>query len=224
MIAKWIYLSYLIHESAPAYGGSQAFFDNPDKQMAKGDSCNTRIWRMSNHVSTHIDFPRHFAENGDTLDRYPAEFWVFRKAGVIILDHVAPGQILTPKDLEHHAVPQDVEMLMLRTGFCELRNDPVYWQNNPGLHPELASKLRLDFPELRVVGFDFISLASFANRQLGRQAHKSFLNHPRPLLLIEDMDLSEINQDIVPDQVIIAPIRVKNADAAPCMILAEVVK
>lgn len=224
MIAKWIFLSYLIHESAPTYGGSRAFFDNPDKQMAKGDSCNTRIWRMSNHVGTHIDLPRHFVEDGDALDLYPAEFWVFRKVEVVILDHVAPGQILTPNDLEHYAVPQDVEMLMLRTGFCELRNDPVYWQNNPGLHPELASKLRLDFPLLRVIGFDFISLSSFANRQLGREAHKSFLNDSRPLLPIEDMDLSEIGQNMIPQQVIVAPIRVKNADAAPCMILAEVVK
>jgi len=43
MNSQWIYLSYLLHPHAPAYGGSQAFFDEPDKQMEKGDSCNKNI-------------------------------------------------------------------------------------------------------------------------------------------------------------------------------------
>ena len=224
MNSKWIYLSYLIHTEAPAYGGNQAFFDEPDKQMDKGDSCNTRLWRMSNHMGTHIDFPRHFVSDGDTLDVYSAGFWVFKKLAVVFLRNVEPGQILAAKDLDLSAVPTDVEFLMIKTGFGDFRDNPKYWQSNPGLHPELAPRLRQDFPELKVVGFDLISLSSFAHRELGRQAHKAFLDHPRPLLLLEDMDLTGVDRNLLLQQAVIAPIRVKDADAAPCSVLAEVIE
>lgn len=224
MNSKWIYLSYLIHPEAPAYGGSQAFFDEPDKQMGKGDSCNTRLWRMSNHMGTHIDFPRHFVSDGDTLNVYPAQFWVFTRTAVVVMDKVEPGQILTAKDLYLSAVPTDVELLLIKTGFGDFRDNPKYWQSNPGLHPELAPRLRQDFPGLRVIGFDLISLSSFAHRELGRQAHKAFLDHPRPLLLLEDMDLTGIDRNSLFQQAVIAPIRVKDTDAAPCTVLAEAMK
>lgn len=224
MNRKWIYLSYLIHPEAPAYGGNQAFFDEADKQMGKGDSCNTRLWRMSNHMGTHIDFPRHFSIEGKTLDDYPASFWFFDRITIIFTDPVEHGKILTTKDLNLSTVSADVELLLIKTGFCDLRENPVYWQSNPGLHPDVAQSLRRNFRHLRVIGFDLISLSSFVNRAIGRQAHKAFLDHSKPILLLEDMDLTGINENSMVKQVVIAPIRVKNTDAAPCTVLAEAMK
>ena len=217
-------MSHLLHPHAPAYGGSQAFFDEPDKQMERGDSCNTRLWRMSNHMGTHIDFPRHFVCDGDTLDSYPAWFWVYSRIAVIVMDQVEPDQILTAQDIDFSGVPSDMEFLIIKTGFGGFRDDPEYWQRNPGLHPELAPRLRRNFPELRVIGFDLISLSSFAHRELGRQAHKSFLDHSKPVLLLEDMDLTGIDRNSHVQQMVIAPIRVKDADAAPCTVLAEIIE
>ena len=222
MNCKWKYLSYLMHPEAPAYGGSQAFFDEPDKQMDKGDSCNTRIWRMSNHMGTHIDFPRHFSIKGKVLNDYPADFWFFNRIDIIFTYPVEPGKILSTKDLNLNTVPADVELLLIKTGFCDLREDPVYWQSNPGLHPELATSLRKNFPRLKVIGFDFISLSSFVHRELGRNAHKAFLDTSNPILLLEDMDMNEINESVKILQAVIAPLRVKYSDAAPCTVLAEV--
>jgi len=224
MNRKWIYLSYLIHPEAPAYGGNQAFFDEADKQMEKGDSGNTRLWRMSNHMGTHIDFPRHFARDGDTLGSYPAWFWVYNRIALIVMDQVKSGQILSAKDLDFSAVPTDVELLVIKTGFGDFRDDPKYWQSNPGLHPDVAQSLRRNFRQLRVIGFDLISLSSFANRAIGRQAHKAFLDHSNPILLLEDMDLTGIDENSMVQQVVIAPIRVKDSDAAPCTVLAEVIE
>ena len=68
----------------------------------------------------------------------------------------------------------------------------VYWENNPGISPELAQKLKDRLPSLRVLGADLISITSFQNRPTGRVTHKIFLNEPS-ILLIEDMDLSKLN-------------------------------
>ncbi len=222
MNSNWMYLSYLLKPDAPAYGGTQAFFDEPDKEIVKGDSCNTRLWRMSNHMGTHIDFPRHFSTDGNVLDVYPADFWISFKIAVIILKEVQPGQILTVDDLELSRITSDTEFLLIKTGFCNLREKEVYWQKNPGLHPNLAQSLRKNLPGLKIIGFDFISVSSFSHRQLGREAHKSFLDDPNPILLLEDLDLKGIDINVKIMKMIIAPIRVKKSDAAPCTVFAEV--
>ncbi len=224
MSSEWILLSHLLHPDAPAYGGHQAFFDEPDKEMVKGDSCNTRQWKMSNHAGTHIDAPRHFSIDGKTIDRYPPNFWIFSRPFVLMVNGVEPGQILNDEDMDLASIPSDTNFLIIKTGFGVFRDSPIYWQKNPGLHPDLAEEFRHLFPDLRVVGFDFISVSSFADRELGRRAHKAFLDHTRPLLLLEDMDLSVNYDEKRVNQVVVSPLHVKGADAAPCTVLAEVTR
>ena len=90
--------------------------------------------------------------------------------------------------------------------------------------PNFAVALRSCFPELRVLGFDSISLSSFAHRKIGREAHKTFLDHHRPILLLEDMDLCMVDNIITLKQVIVAPLRVDGADGAPCTVFANIVE
>lgn len=222
----WVFLSHPASENAPAYGGGEGFKDLPDKRMAAGDSCNTRQWTFSNHNGTHIDFPRHFAASGATVDDYPAEFFIFGHVGVLYLPDAAPGQLLGPEELDRAGLADvaDAEFLLLRTGFAEKREEEVYWRNNPGLHPDLAEHLRRTLPALRVVGFDCISLSSFAHRETGRVAHKAFLEHERPLLPLEDMDLRPLGTRAEARrirQAVVSPFRALGADAAPCTVFAE---
>ena len=224
MSPEWVFLSHLICPDTPAYGGNQAFFDEPDKEMIKGDSCNTRQWKMTNHMGTHIDAPRHFSIDGKTIDSYRPDFWIFSRPFVLKVDGVEPGQILTDKDMDIASIPSDTDFLMIKTSFGVFLDTPVYWQRNPGLHPNLAEKFRSIFSDLRVVGFDFISVSSFANRELGRDAHKAFLDQTHPLLLLEDMDLSMNCDEVHVNLAIVSPLLVKNADATPCTVLAEVTR
>lgn len=220
MVGRWIYLSHLLLPSTPAYRGSQSFFDDPDKQMDRGDSCNTRNWRLSNHAGTHIDFPRHFAVAGSVLEAYDAEFWVMGQVQVVTLPEVAAGEIITPDALT--GLDREAQLLLIKTGFGQWRGETAYWQASPGFHPELAEHIRSRMPQVRMVGMDVISLSSFAHRDLGREAHRAFLDHPRPLLLLEDLDLSAVRGDARFDQVVVAPLRVGGADGAPCTVMGRI--
>jgi kynurenine formamidase len=93
---------------------------------------------------------------------------------------------------------------------------------NPVFHPELADFLRYRFSSLRAIGFDAISISSWTDRMLGRIAHRAFLGGNTPILLIEDMDLSQINRSTVVSSAIVAPLLVSGTDASPCTIIAEV--
>lgn len=219
---RWLYLSYPLDEKTPTYGGGKGFLRTHEKSMAMGDSCNTATWTFSNHLGTHLDFPRHFAERGRTMDDYDIDFFFFRKVGMIDLGRIAGSRIISWQDLESVDLPADIEILLVKTGFCYVRYLPTYWQENPGFSSDLADCLRKAFPSLRVMGFDSISLSSFLHRELGRKTHKQFLDHDRPILLLEDMDLTGIAGGKRIEQLIVAPWMVQEADAVPCTVMAEV--
>ena len=223
-MSKWIYLSYPLSRKTPAYGGGDSLKIRHEKSIEKGDSCNTSYWSLSNHLGTHIDFPRHFVQAGKTSGDYRPEFWIFRSPFILDIATVEPGVILEPEDVDMDAVPDNIDILVIKTGFCHLREKDIYWENNPGFAPALAIFLRKRFPHLRVFGFDSISLSSFAHRETGHEAHKAFLDHPNPILLLEDMDLSAIDNSVKLKQVIVSPLRVEDADGIPCTVFANIVK
>jgi len=219
---KWIYLSYLLSDQTPVYGNGETFSVKTLSNIERGDSCNTAYWSFSNHTGTHIDFPRHFVAGGKTLSDYPASFWYFRNVSLINTPKVELGRVIGKDDLKIVSIPKDVELLLIKTGFGSVRGQRLYWEANPAYLPELAGALRERCSLLKVIGFDSISLSSWTNRALGRKTHQAFLDHSRPVLILEDLDLSMVDEKMIFRQVIISPLSVADADGSPCTVLAEV--
>jgi len=213
------YLSYFLSENTPLYGNSTGIDFNVGKQINDGDSCNTMNLSFPNHSGTHIDFPYHFNSQGKTLTDYPADFWEFQQVTLVDLSgKVSNSQIIGPEmfpSLEN----RDIELLLIKTGFGNYRGTDRYTLTPPGLSSELASYFRQEFPVLRCVGMDLISISSYCHREKGRKAHHAFLNpdEGEPILLIEDMKL-EIEGPI--ERVVIAPLLIDNADGVPCTVIS----
>jgi len=220
---NWVYLSYPLSEETPAYGGGESITIEHGKNMNNGDSCNTSQWCFSSHLGTHLDFPKHFSRNGMSASDFHAEYWIFNTPFLIDISPVRPGSLIHPSDINLSSVPKDIDLLLIKTGFCNYRSEEIYWKQNPGFSPQFAQILRKKFPALRVLGFDSISLSSFMHRDIGRQAHRAFLDDVRPILLLEDMDLAKIVTYTVLQKVIISPLLVHGADGAPCTVLGNIV-
>lgn len=218
---EWIYLSYPLSPQTPAYGGGSGFSSRPDKQMAEGDSCNTQHWEMPNHIGTHVDAPRHFSAQGLTVDAYPADFWIFDHPRILDISPVTPETLILPEHMDLSKIPLKTDILLLRTGFFRFRGQDAYWRTSPGLSSDIADVLRQRLPFLRAIGFDLISVSSLAFREIGRNAHRAFLDHDQPILLIEDMDLSGVNGNSLSKQLVVAPVFVMGADGAPCSIFMK---
>lgn len=219
---EFLYLSHVLDETTPVYGNGASLIREQGNQMAAGDSCNTQVWHLSNHIGTHIDAPRHFCRDGVFLDAYPAEFWICGSVFCLEARGIGNKDIISASCMSLDAVPESVDLLLIKTGFGNLRGTRDYMMENPGFAPELADVLRLRFPKLKMIGFDSISLSSFASRPLGRIAHKAFLDNQRPILIIEDMDLSQLHQGTSVQEVSVIPVRVEKSDAAPCTIIARI--
>jgi len=218
----FVYLSYVLSESTPVYGNGMSLVREVHKDMGRGDSCNTQYWQLSNHIGTHVDAPRHFSGSGSFLDHYPADFWVCNHVCHLVLPPVADKQIIGEQDFNAFEIPGNTDLLLVQTGFGKKRAQREYMMENPGFDPGLADFFRAQCPKLKMIGFDGISLSSFASRDIGRKAHQAFLDHDAPILIIEDMDLSGLDKNSRIHQVAVCPIRVEKSDAAPCTIIADI--
>lgn len=213
-----IYLSYFIDEQTPLYGGEQAVFIEKRSEISKGASSNTKYLKIPNHLGTHIDFPNHFSDSGKTINDYPASFWRFQN--VYVISYKAKNdEIINENLINKQEIPLDTEFIILNTGFGGYRESDIYWNNNPGLSPQLAKVLKTKCPNLKAIGFDFISVSSYQNRMLGREAHKEFLLQ-NDILIIEDMNLDGIKDKSI-KSIIALPLQIKKVDGAPITIIAE---
>ena len=223
---RFVWLSYPLDPSMPSYGNGEGFEREHIQNISKGDSCNTSRWHLVNHIGTHIDTPNHFFQIGSSIEDFPPEFWQFFKVSVVKEPAINENMCIEI-DKSFKSVPKETDLLLIYTGYCKHRSEKKYWANNPGLSSKLAIFLRNHFPNLRAVGIDSISISSGQNRYEGRKAHKAFLDpdgYGKPILLIEDMDLTIIEDDVNILSSWVIPMRVTGADGAPCTIIAGVDK
>jgi len=222
-----IYLSYLITKDTPRYGDKGVVDIPRTREISKGHTSNNSELHFAAHLGTHIDAPFHFFEQGKTIDDYAPEFWFCNHPHVI--NYAASSEEIIGTDTllnQLSAIPDDCDCLLINTNFSRFRNDDkqTYIFHNPGISPEVGTWLRKN-TSIKMIGFDFISLSSYANRDLGREAHLAFLSELRvnqekidPILIVEDMDLSKLNA--CPSKVIISPLRFEMADGTPVTVFA----
>ena len=210
------YLSHKLSASIPVYGSTKATIQLREiKSIVSGDSCQTYWLGMENHWGTHVDCPAHFFTEGMKIADYEAKFWLFRKPQILSVN-AKPGQIIGRKDLITEINPE-TDLLLLKSGWGKFRGEEIYSLQNPGLDPGLGLWLRKEYPSLRAIGFDWISLSSYTHRELGREAHKAFLNPEgvgHPIVIIEDMNISEYLNKL--KEVWVVPLRVERIDSVPC--------
>lgn len=171
---KYIWLSYPLSNDTLAYSGSKGFKISKEKSMKDGDSCNTSTWLLSSHVGTHVDAPKHFDDHGLTIDQFEPGFWIFASVCVVEVQFSQKDLIIGKEDVEPYLTGYP-EILFIKTGMGKYRDQKFYWETNPGLSPALAKTLKEQYPSLRAVGIDSISISSWQNRELGREAHRAFL-------------------------------------------------
>lgn len=215
---KYKYLSYPVEEGMPVYGSKAKIGLEQIKSIKKHDSSNVYRFKMENHWGTHVDAPKHFFENGKAINEYTPDYFVFNNPLVIDIE-LSPGDALK-KEKWVEKVKPSTDIILFHSGWSFFRKNVKYVKDNPGIDPEVGLYLRKNYPKLKAIGIDWISVSPIKNRELGRQSHKAFLDPKgknNPILLVEDMNLPENLSGL--KFLIILPLRVTGVDSAPCTIL-----
>lgn len=222
---EYMLLSYTINEDAPLYGSTPSIQITPHTRLANGDSSNTSILSIHNHSGTHVDAPKHFIDDGRSIFDYSPDELIF-KHPVVVDCPKDTASLIVPDDLQHASwLLQKGDCLLLRTGFEKFRDDEIYRTHNPGIAPETILWIRKEYPNIRCIGIDSISISSFQHRETGREAHKAaFIEMDelgKPLLLIEDMKL-DMGTNVIIETIIVLPWQVDGVDSVPCSVLAMI--
>lgn len=217
-----IFLSYTLNASTPSYGNRNRFEIDKKSAIAQGDVANDSTMTTTVHMGTHLDMPYHFYENGQTISAYDANFFSF--SNILFLEIHPEGLVIKDELIRQLSLinNQGYDLLLVKTGACTHRAEETYWSQNYGFHPDIYTVLTQRFPSIRVFGFDTISVSSFQDRTIGREAHKRFLNPDHPILLLEDMDLRYVDASSIFTSLIIAPLRIEHSDGLPCTVMATI--
>lgn len=216
---KYVRLSYDIDIRMPLYPGTSPLKIKSEKSISKKDSCNTYRVSFSNHLGTHIDAPRHFYNSGRTIAEFRPEDLIFDNTCIIDCAN-KQNQPIEIRDLEIHIRPKS-DLLLLRTGFSKFRKKGIYCTSNPYISCAVADWLRRNFPRLRAIGIDCISVSSYAHRGEGTKTHRILLKktgYPGPpLLIIEDLFLPSAIRCLT--EVMVFPLYIKGVDSSPCTVI-----
>ena len=219
---KLQYLSYILDAKTPTYGNRSKFICKKKSDILKGDVANDSSINSTVHIGTHIDMPYHFFDDGQSIEDFDVNYFQFSK---VLFLTFTPQNIIIKDDLltllEQVKDKSSFDLLIIKTGICHKRNERIFWEKNYGFDPEIAYFLRDNFSHIRAIGFDSISVSSFSNRMLGRKSHKAFLDPKQPILLIEDMDLTGLDESSKINKVQVVPLRIAKCDGLPCTIIAE---
>jgi arylformamidase len=215
-----ILLSHIIDSQTPSYGDRDKFIIEESSRIIQGASANSSKWTFStNHIGTHIDMPRHFFDEGQTLTDVPIDFWFSEKVQLIDVP-CTKAKLIEINDLKSD-INSLTEVLLIRTNYEKFRKTDKYWNDNPGLSPNLGRWIRKNRPAIKIVGFDFISLTSWKNRAVGKESHRAFLDpttEGQAICIVEDMKLSVVKTNI--NKLIIAPLFVLDGDGGMVTVFA----
>lgn len=218
---KFIYLSHILDSNVPTYGDEDKIVITPKSVISESETVNMFSLQLTNnHIGTHIDLPKHFFDCEKDVKFYDPSTWYFQNVELVDIPR-SDSKLIFSDDLPDN-INSNVDLLLIRTGYEEFRNENKFWNDNPGLSPEIPTFLREKFPKLRAVGFDFISLTSWKHKDEGLKAHLNFLDpSQREIFIIEDMKLLDLSDRKIIDLTAV-PWLIDEIDSAPVTVIARV--
>lgn len=173
---------------------------------------------LNSHTGTHIDLPRHFCQNRDSVQDLLKESNIFFPTYCISCNKNSEELITAEELLPEIIKIPDAHALLLRTGFSQERitNPDVYSYAHPYIDPELADILRENCKNLRLFGIDLISVSVPSHREIGHRCHRAFLCDDKPILLLEDAFIPDIRfNGHLPNTLALYPTFLDDLDATP---------
>jgi arylformamidase len=172
----------------------------------------TRKFTLGTHTGTHIDAPRHFIPDGDTVDQIPLKQLV-GQASVLNLTNFGPRTEVRKDDLKRSLGERSAERILLRFDWDRKLGTMSYYDDSPYLS-ENAAQWLVD-QGCCLLGMDTAmpdNPQNGYNCPIDSPIHKILLGNG--VILVEYMvNLSSLNQPVV--ELVIAPLKIHNGDGAP---------
>lgn len=173
--------------STEVYPGDPVPYSEVVRRMDAGDICNLSGFFTGCHSATHMDAPRHFVIDGDTIDQLPVERFI-GKCTVVTVEGIVTGEQIDK------LLPSCEKMVLFRgEGQAFLSQSAAFALVDGGIS---------------LVGTDAQSIAPIGDE---RAPHNELLSAGIPIL--EGIDLTGITDGTY--TLIALPLKLKGLEASP---------
>jgi len=172
-----------------------------------------------------MDAPWHFNSDGLKAAELPIDRYVFESPLLLDLPK-PPGGLISTSDLHaRHAELKQADLLLIRTGQSRLRDiEPdVYENDSPVLLADAAAYLMDNFPKLKAIAIDAISIGSKSVLDDTIRSHEILTGVGRTdgrfILIYEDVRIdSDLGEAL---RIFAWPLFIVESDGSPCTMVAE---
>jgi arylformamidase len=193
-----------ISTTLPVWPGDPPIQLEKRLDMANGDDCNLTTMSLSAHTGTHVDAPRHFVADGETIE-YLSLKTLTGRAYVVDLPKVTH---ITADVLRAANIPPRTRRVLFKT------SNSAQWANGAtdfledyvAVEPDAARYL-VD-RGVKLVGVDYLSVAPFTDTVT---THNILLG--AGVVVVEGLNLSEVSQGRYSFYCL--PLKIENSDGAP---------
>ena len=209
-------LSIPLDASTQAYPGDPVFVSAPATTIA-AEGFHAQQISMGSQTGTHVDAPWHFAEDGLRIDQVPLERFV-RRLVLVDVRGLAPRTVIGWDHLAPLASALGPDAaLVLHTGWPARRGTDGYFD-----HPYLDAAACARALELGVRTFG-LDAPNLDETRFDRPAAEGFASHRLIAALdgviVENLcNLESLDGD--PYLLSVLPLRLTDADGAPCRAVA----
>ena len=205
-----LYPAYMFLDlTIPLDANTPVFPGSPKPQIhqfatIEKDGYNEKKLTFTSHISTHIDAPRHMLSSGKTLTEYPINKFI---GDGIVIDVRGQKEIEVDETDIH-----EEDIVFFFTGHSKKFYESDYFKNNPVLTEKTAQKL-ID-KKIKIMGID-----SFTPDNKPYPVHNMLLQND--ILIVENLiHLDKLLQKRFTCYIL--PLKIQDADGAPCRIVAEI--
>ena len=220
--SKIIDLSLPIDITMATYPGETILY-RPVKVMPK-DKYNIQTMHIFTHTGTHFDAPWHVIEDGRKLDAYPLEQFIASCIKIDLTKHKKElsrcGASFYLKVIEKRHLQEydnrirQAEAIVLHTGYGDvMKLGRQFIDLEFPYLTEEAARYLAQFTSLKIIGIDSLTI----DKHESQDAHKAILAKTDILILETLTNLEQLPDNFT---LLCMPLRVKEADGAPCRAFA----
>ena len=199
-------ISLPLQHGMPVYPGDAEVALETLHSLAEGGGCNVLGLRLGTHSGTHVDAPRHFLADGNTVDRLS---WT-ALLGPARLVQAPAGESLSPEFVRSLELTSGSRVLV-RTRPPGVPPSPEFPTSWPALTGQAGEELVRS--GVILFGTDTPSVDAFRSSE--PLVHRTLLG--AGLVLLENADLSAPPEGEY--TLLCLPLRIAEGDGAPCRAL-----
>lgn len=198
-------ISLTISPNLPTWPDDPALELEQIQSMSKGAAVNVTRISSSVHLGTHIDAPRHFLEDGSTIEQLPLEVLT----GPCYVAQLPDGiEAITSEVLDRTEINSEMKRILFGT-----RNSHLWAKGETRFQTDFVG-ITEDGAEwlvergIQLVGVDYLSVAPYADLM---STHLVLLR--RGVIVVEGLNLSNVMRGFY--DLYCLPLKIAGCDGAP---------